>query len=89
MCSTRDEPLLPEHLRTETLRVTYRECHLIGETVVRQERDVFAGGGGKGNAAFGQYAPRLADKYMENMVISGTKSDKPPRPREQAACHTH
>lgn len=34
------------------------------------------------NVAPGQYAPRLADKYMENMVISGTKSDKPPRPRE-------
>ncbi|MDQ3134638.1 MAG: SDR family oxidoreductase [Acidobacteriota bacterium] len=46
-------------------------------------RDVFAGGGGKGNAALGHYAPRLADLYMESSVISGTKSDKPPRPREQ------
>ncbi len=46
-------------------------------------RDVFAGGGGKGNAALGQYAPRLADYYMESSVISGMKSDKPPRPREQ------
>lgn len=44
-------------------------------------RDVFAGGGGKGNAALGQYAPRLADKYMESMVISGTKSGRRPRPR--------
>jgi len=48
-------------------------------------RDVFAGGGGKGNAVIGQYAPRLADKYMESSVISGTKSDRPPRPREQNA----
>jgi short-subunit dehydrogenase len=46
-------------------------------------RDVFVGAGGKGNAALGHYAPRLTDKYMESMVISGTKSDKPPRPREQ------
>ncbi|MDQ3584865.1 MAG: SDR family oxidoreductase [Acidobacteriota bacterium] len=46
-------------------------------------RDVFAGGGGKGNAALGHYAPRLADLYMESSVISGTKSDKPPRPRDQ------
>lgn len=44
-------------------------------------RDVFAGGGGKGNAAFGHYAPHLADKYMESSVIPGTKSGKPPRPR--------
>ena len=48
-------------------------------------RDVFAGGGGKGNAALGYYAPRLADKFMENFVMSGMKSDKPPRPREQNA----
>lgn len=46
-------------------------------------RDVFVGAGGKGNATLGHYAPRLTDKYMESMVISGTKSDKPSRPREQ------
>lgn len=45
-------------------------------------RDVFVGAGGKMNAALGYFAPRLADKYMESSVISGTKSDKPPRPRE-------
>jgi short-subunit dehydrogenase len=48
-------------------------------------RDVFIGAGGKGNATLGYYAPRLADKYMENMVISAMKSDKPPRPLEQNA----
>jgi short-subunit dehydrogenase len=48
-------------------------------------RDVFVGAGGKGNATLGYYAPRLADKYMESMVISGMKSDKPPRPRQQNA----
>ncbi len=46
-------------------------------------RDVFVGAGGKGNAVLGHYAPRLADKYMESVVISGTKSGKPPRLRDQ------
>lgn len=45
------------------------------------ERDVFAGGGGKGLAALGYFAPRFADKLMERSIISGTKSDRPPRPR--------
>lgn len=48
-------------------------------------RDVFVGAGGKGNAALGYYAPRLTDKYMENIVIPAMKSDKPPRPRQQNA----
>jgi len=48
-------------------------------------RDVFAGGGGKMNAALGQNAPRLADYYMESSVISGTESDRPPRPRDENA----
>lgn len=47
-----------------------------------QERDVFAGGGGKGIAAFGHFAPRLADKFMESAVIKGTKSNRPPQPRQ-------
>jgi short-subunit dehydrogenase len=46
-------------------------------------RDVFVGAGGKGNAALGHYAPRLADKYMESTVIAGTQSAKPARPRNQ------
>jgi short-subunit dehydrogenase len=46
-------------------------------------RDVFVGGGGKGLSAIGHYAPRLADKLMENFFIKATKSDRPPRPREQ------
>lgn len=46
-------------------------------------RDVFVGAGGKANSVLGHYAPRMADKYMESMVISGTKSGKPPRPAEQ------
>ncbi|MBA3345797.1 MAG: DUF892 family protein [Gemmatimonadales bacterium] len=48
-------------------------------------RDVFVGAGGKGNAALGYYAPRLADKYLERTVISGTMSGRPPRPRDQNA----
>jgi len=45
-------------------------------------RDVFAGGGGMGVAAFGYYAPRLADRYMERYVIPGSESGTPPRPRD-------
>lgn len=47
-----------------------------------QVSEVFAGGGGKGIAALGYYAPRLADKFMETGVIPGTKSKRPPRPRQ-------
>jgi hypothetical protein len=43
---------------------------------------VFAGGGGKGVAAFGYYAPRLSDRYMERYVIPGSESGTPPRPRD-------
>ncbi|MBA2502827.1 MAG: SDR family oxidoreductase [Pyrinomonadaceae bacterium] len=72
---------LPQHVPPVYAAGVVAEAILYcAETPVR---DVFAGGGGKGNALMGQYAPRLADKYMESMVISGTKSDKPPRPREQ------
>ena len=46
------------------------------------ERDVFVGGGGKALSALGQYAPRLTDKVMENVMVEQQKSDKPPRPRE-------
>lgn len=48
-------------------------------------RDVFIGAGGKGNATLGYYAPRLADKYMESMVIPAMQSDRQPRPLEQNA----
>jgi short-subunit dehydrogenase len=48
-------------------------------------RDVFIGAGGKGNATLGYYAPRLADKYMESLVIPAMKSDKQPLPFEQNA----
>jgi short-subunit dehydrogenase len=50
---------------------------------VQPERDVFVGAGGKGIAALGQYAPRLADTIMESVFFKGMKSDHPPRPREQ------
>jgi short-subunit dehydrogenase len=70
---------VPPVYAPEVVAETILHC---AETVVR---DVFAGGGGKMNAALGQNAPRLADLYMENMVISGTKSDRPPRPRDENA----
>lgn len=46
-------------------------------------RDVFVGAGGKVPAALGHYAPRTADKFMAATIIPGTKSGKPPLPREK------
>ena len=45
-----------------------------------KQRDMFVGGaGGKGIAAFGKNAPRLADKYMEAVIIDQQKGDAPAR----------
>jgi short-subunit dehydrogenase len=44
-------------------------------------RDVFAGGGAKGIAAFGYHAPRLTDLGMERYVIPGSESGDLARPR--------
>lgn len=61
------------------------DARVVAEAILycaeHSERDVFAGGGGKGLAALGYFAPRLADKFMERAIISGTKSNRPPRPR--------
>ena len=46
-------------------------------------RDVFVGGGAKGTATFGHYAPGLLDKAMEKGVIPGTESGRPPIPEER------
>jgi short-subunit dehydrogenase len=48
-------------------------------------RDVFVGGGGKMQAAMGQWAPRLTDWLMENTAIPGMESGRPHRPREEHA----
>lgn len=40
-------------------------------------RDVFVGAGGKALSLVGEYAPRLADKYMEAVMIDGQKTDEP------------
>jgi short-subunit dehydrogenase len=39
-------------------------------------RDVFVGAGGKLLSAVSEYAPRLADIYMENIMINGQKTDE-------------
>ena len=44
------------------------------------KRDVFAGGAGKQFSFVGQHAPRIADKYMEKVVIPQQKTDQPPEP---------
>jgi short-subunit dehydrogenase len=43
-------------------------------------RDFTVGGGAKLMSVMGRYTPRMADKYMENMMVSGTHSG---RPREE------
>ncbi|HEX8651723.1 MAG TPA: SDR family oxidoreductase [Pyrinomonadaceae bacterium] len=48
-----------------------------------QEREVFAGGGGKALSAAEKYAPRLTDKLMEWTMIDMQKSGKPPRRRRE------
>jgi short-subunit dehydrogenase len=47
-----------------------------------QEREVFAGGGGKALSVSEKYAPRLTDKLMEWTMIDMQKSGRPPRRRE-------
>ena len=46
-------------------------------------RDIFVGGAAKGMSAFGRYSPRLTDKAMERIFFEGSKSDQPPRRREE------
>jgi NAD(P)-dependent dehydrogenase (short-subunit alcohol dehydrogenase family) len=51
-------------------------------------RDLLVGGGAKVMSMMGRFTPRLADKYMEKVMISGTHSGKP-RERGDEALHTH
>ena len=45
-----------------------------------KQRDMFVGGaGGKGIAAFGRNAPRLADKYMETFIFDQQRGSAPAR----------
>ena len=48
-----------------------------------QEREVFAGGGGKAISVAEKYAPRLTDKVMEWTMEDMQQSGKPARRREQ------
>ncbi len=48
-----------------------------------QEREVFAGGGGKALSMAEKYAPRLTDKIMEWTMSDLQKSGKPPRRRRE------
>jgi short-subunit dehydrogenase len=47
-------------------------------------RDQFVGGGAKFMSTMGRYAPRVADKYMEKMQVSGTHSGRPREARADA-----
>jgi short-subunit dehydrogenase len=44
-------------------------------------RDVFVGGAAKAHSVLGKYAPRMADKIMENTMLGQTRSGEPPEPR--------
>jgi short-subunit dehydrogenase len=47
-------------------------------------RDLFVGGGAKLMSVMGRYTPRIADKYMESTLISGTHSGRPRESRGDA-----
>jgi len=67
----------PQHLPPVYAPETVAEAILhAAETPVR---DLFVGASGKANAAIGYYAPRLADKFGEKVVIGATQSGNPPR----------
>jgi short-subunit dehydrogenase len=46
--------------------------------------DLFVGGGAKLMSVMGRYTPRMADKYMENMIVSGTHSGRPRESEDDA-----
>lgn len=50
-------------------------------------RDLLVGGGAKFMSVMGRYAPRLTDKYMENVVLGQTESDRP-RQNESDSLHS-
>ena len=50
-------------------------------------RDVFVGAGGKMLAAMGEYAPRLTDLYMENVMIDAQKTDKKGNGRDKESLY--
>jgi short-subunit dehydrogenase len=52
-------------------------------------RDLMVGGGAKLMSSMGKHAPRMADKYMESAVISGTRSGRPSQPGRQNALYQH
>ncbi|MCB2410858.1 SDR family oxidoreductase [Hymenobacter lucidus] len=47
------------------------------------EREITVGGGGRAMVSMAQLAPRLLDKFMENVFAKQEKADYPPRPRHQ------
>jgi short-subunit dehydrogenase len=50
-------------------------------------RDVFVGAGGKMLSAMGEYAPRLTDLYMENVMIDAQKTDRKANGRARESLH--
>jgi len=49
---------------------------------VTGKAEITVGGGGKMITAMNHYAPRLTDKFMEKVFAKQTKSERPPRPRQ-------
>ena len=50
-------------------------------------RDVFVGAGGKMLSAMGEYAPRLTDIYMENVMIDAQMTDRKANGRAKESLH--
>ena len=70
------EPLNPPPVYSpETVADTILYC---AENIVR---DVYVGGAAKAHSVLGKYAPRVADKMMENTMLGQTRTGEPPEPR--------
>jgi hypothetical protein len=65
---------------------------LVAEAILRAAehpvRDMFVGGGAKLMSVMGRYTPRVADKYMEKMLVSSTHSGRP-REAHDDALYSH
>ena len=74
-----EEPTLPAPIYApEAVAETILHC------AEDPKREAFVGAGGKFISAFGQYAPRLADKVMETVFTGQQKSGRPAQRRHDA-----
>lgn len=75
----------PQHVPPVYAPVTVARA--IVQAAAHPEREVFVGGGGRGMAAAGEFAPGLTERGMAATVIPKTYSDKPPLPPQESALY--